>query len=202
MIVVPEKLVFYIIGNVIAFVVPIVLILAYDKIKGIPKGEDEEEKKIDIPKTVEKELLYAVVDGNVIPIEQIGDGVFSNKVLGNGIGIIPDSEIVVAPADGTICTIIEDSKHAVGITLNNGINILVHVGIDTVAMNGEGFKYFVNMGDKVKKGDKLLSFDKKRIHQKGYNPVVIVVELEEGQGETIHFISGKNVKAAQDLIGE
>ncbi len=202
LIVVPEKLVFYIIGNVIAFVVPIVLILAYDKIKGIPKGEDEEEKKIDIPKTVEKELLYAVVDGNVIPIEQIGDGVFSNKVLGNGIGIIPDSEIVVAPADGTICTIIEDSKHAVGITLNNGINILVHVGIDTVAMNGEGFKYFVNMGDKVKKGDKLLSFDKKRIHQKGYNPVVIVVELEEGQGETIHFISGKNVKAAQDLIGE
>ncbi|NDO45354.1 PTS transporter subunit IIBCA [Clostridium sp. MD294] len=203
LIVVPEKLVFYIIGNIIAFVVPIVLILVYDKIKGMPKENDEEEeKKIDITKTTEKQSLYAAVDGDVISIQQIGDGVFSEKVLGNGVGIIPESEVVVAPADGTICTVIEDSKHAVGITLNNGINILIHVGIDTVAMNGEGFEYFVNVGDKVKKGEKLLSFDKKKIQQKGFSPVVIIVELEEGQGETIHFISGKNVKAAQDLIGE
>lgn len=215
LIVVPEKLVFYIIGNLIAFILPIVFILVYDKIKGMPKGEEEDEEEIQdtargniIPEaaaakpTVEKPALHAVVDGKVIPIEQIGDGVFSEKILGDGVGIIPDSEIVVSPADGTVCTVMEDSKHAVGVTLNNGTSILIHVGIDTVGMGGDGFSYFVKIGDQVKAGEKLLSFDKKKIEKNGLNPVVVVVETDGDQDHPTKFVSGMQVKAGKDLIGE
>ena len=215
LIVVPEKLVFYIIGNLIAFILPIVFILVYDKIKGMPKGEEEDEEEVQdtargnsIPEaaaakpTAEKPALHAVVDGKVIPIEQIGDGVFSEKILGDGVGIIPDSETVVSPADGTVCTVMEDSKHAVGVTLNNGTSILIHVGIDTVGMGGDGFSYFVKIGDQVKAGEKLLSFDKKKIEKNGLNPVVVVVETDGDQEHPTKFVSGMQVKAGKDLIGE
>lgn len=211
LIVEPSKLVCYVIGNLIAFVLPIIFILLFDKVKGIPKGEDEEteventavnvQSNMD-SKMVEKQALYAVTDGKVIPIEEIGDGVFSEKVLGNGVGIVPESEIVLAPAEGTICTTMEESRHAVGIALNDGTNILIHVGIDTVGMNGDGFSYFIKDGDTVKTGDKLLSFNKDKIEKRGLNPVVVVVETEESQNGATTFCSGMKVKAGKDLIGE
>lgn len=205
LIVVPEKLGFYVIGNLIAFILPVVFILAYDKTKGVPKGEAEEEaaEEEEVPVLGEKPVLRAVVDGKVIPIEEIADGVFSEKILGDGIGIIPESETVVAPADGTVCTIMEGSNHAVGIRLANGSNILIHVGINTVDMKGDGFTCLVKMGDKVKAGDKLLTFSKEKIEQNGLNPVVVVVETDDGdQTENMNFISGMTVKAGKDTIGE
>ena len=211
LIVEPSKLLFYIIGNLIAFVLPIVFILLFDKIKGIPKGEDEEkgsESKLeevqqDIGgKTDSKQALYAVADGQVIPIEEIGDGVFSEKVLGDGVGIVPESDIVVAPAAGTVCTLMEESRHAVGLVLDDGTNILIHVGIDTVGMNGDGFSYYVKDGDKIKTGDKLLKFDKEKIVKRGLNPVVVVVETEESPMGHTNFQSGMRVTAGRDLIGE
>ncbi|MDO5399008.1 MAG: glucose PTS transporter subunit IIA [bacterium] len=202
LIVVPEKLPFYVIGNLIAFICPIIFILAYDKIKGIPKGEEEE---ASTPATAaiadKKPVLRAVVDGKVIPVENIGDGVFSEKILGEGVGIIPESEVVLAPADGTVSTVMDGSNHAVGIALSNGADILVHVGIDTVSMNGDGFNCFVKVGDKVKAGQKILTFDKKKIESNGLNPVVVVVESEEGS-EAMNFRSGMTVKAGKDIIGE
>lgn len=211
LIVEPSKLVCYVIGNLIAFVLPIIFILLFDKIKGIPKGEDEETEVEDTAvnvqsnmdsKMLEKQALYAVTDGKVIPIEEIGDGVFSEKVLGNGVGIVPESEIVLAPAEGTICTTMEESRHAVGIALNDGTNILIHVGIDTVGMNGDGFSYFIKDGDTVKTGDRLLSFNRDKIEKRGLNPVVVVVETEESQNGATTFCSGMKVKAGKDLIGE
>ena len=209
LIVVPDKLVFYIIGNLIAFIVPIVLILFYDKTKGMPKGEDEEEDISEDEmqqgikeKPEEKISLRAVVDGQVIPVEQIGDGVFSEKVLGDGVGIIPESQTVIAPADGTVNVVMEGSNHAVGLALNNGIDILIHVGVDTVGMNGDGFSCFVKAGDKIKAGDKLITFDKQKIESKGLNPVVVVLETEGDQSQHIRFHSGMKVKAGKDLIGD
>ena len=202
LIVVPEKLVFYIIGNLIAFILPIVFILCYDRTKGIPKGDEEDEQREVKRKPAEKVSLRAVVDGRVIPIEQIGDGVFSEKVLGEGIGIMPESQTVVAPADGTVNVVMEGSNHAVGLELNNGINILIHVGIDTVGMNGDGFSCFVKNGDKVKEGQKLLAFDQEKIEGRGLNPVVVVVEIDGEQNEHIRFRSGMQVEAGKDLIGD
>lgn len=212
LIVEPSKLVFYIIGNLIAFALPVVFILLYDKAKGIPKGEEETETET-VPEAAgasvgagagpaEKLPVLAVADGKVISIEEIGDGVFSEKVLGDGIGIIPESEIIVAPADGTVTTLMEESRHAVGLVLDDGTNILIHVGIDTVGMNGDGFSYFVKENERVKAGDQLIRFDRKKIEGRGLNPVVVVVETEESPKGPTKFRSGMEVKAGKDLIGD
>lgn len=202
LLVVPDKLIFYVIGNLIAFVLPIVFILLYDKTKGVPKEEEEDEaESFEIDETV-KVPVNAVVDGTVIPVEDVKDGVFSEKVLGDGVGIIPESEMVVAPADGEICTVMEGSNHAVGIRLKNNMTYLIHVGIDTVSMKGEGFQCFVKVGDKVKAGDKLLSFDKAKIEAKGLNPVVVFVKTDEGNQNPVDFKSGIKVTAGKDIIGE
>lgn len=204
LLVVPDKLIFYVIGNLIAFVLPIVFILLYDKTKGVPKEEKEDEEEMDaIPVDETKKIpVRAVVDGKVIPVEDIKDGVFSEKVLGDGVGILPESEVVVAPADGEICTVMEGSNHAAGIRLNNGMTYLIHVGIDTVSMQGEGFQCFVKVGDHVKAGDRLIAFDKAKIESRGLNPVVVFVKTDEGNQAAVDFQSGMKVKAGKDIIGE
>lgn len=207
LLVVPDKLIFYIIGNLIAFVLPIVFILMYDKAKGVPKEaqDEDDEEEAQEPMVIDenaKVAVKAVVDGTVIPIEDIKDGVFSAKVLGDGVGIIPESETVIAPADGEICTVMEGSNHAVGIRVKNNMTYLIHVGIDTVSMKGEGFTCHVKVGDRVKAGDKLLTFDKAKIEAKGFNPVVVFVKTEEGNQNSVTFKSGMKVSAGKDIIGE
>ena len=181
LIVVPNKLVFYVIGNLIAFIVPIVLIVIYNKTKGVPHGEEEEEAEsaLTIDETA-KVPVKAVVDGKVIAIEDVKDGIFSEKVLGDGVGIIPTSETVLAPAEGEICTVMEASKHAIGVRTTNNSVFLIHVGIETVSMNGEGFEYLVKKGQHVKEGQPILKFDKAKIEAKGLNPVVVFVKTDEG----------------------
>ena len=84
---------------------------------------------------------------------QVNDGVFSAKIMGDGIAIIPENEVLTAPADGEITVVMDGSFHAVGMRLDNGVEVLLHIGVDTVGMNGEGFKPYVTVGDKVKTGD-------------------------------------------------
>ena len=95
-------------------------------------------------------VLTAYLSGKVIPIDEVKDEVFSSKALGDGLGIEPEGNVIVAPCAGTVSALMEGSKHAVGLTLSNGAEILIHEGIDTVNMEGEGFKYFVKEGQKVK----------------------------------------------------
>lgn len=96
------------------------------------------------------------IDGEIIPLAEIGDGVFSEGVLGNGCGLIPSGEKVYAPISGTISTVAE-SKHAVGIE-GDGVEMLIHVGLETVSMNGMGFDVLVKEGDTVKAGQLLMTF--------------------------------------------
>ncbi len=205
LIVVPNKLVFYVIGNLIAFIVPIVLIVIYNKTKGVPHGEEEEEAESESALTIDetaKVPVKAVVDGKVIAIEDVKDGIFSEKVLGDGVGIIPTSETVLAPAEGEICTVMEGSKHAIGVRTTNNSVFLIHVGIETVSMNGEGFEYLVKKGQHVKEGQPILKFDKAKIEAKGLNPVVVFVKTDEGNQTPVAFKTGINVKAGKDVIGE
>lgn len=101
------------------------------------------------------------IEGKIIPLADIGDGVFSEGILGNGCGVIPTGEAVYAPISGTIGTVAE-TKHAVGIE-GNGIEVLIHVGLETVSMNGKGFDVKVKEGDKVKAGQLLMTFSLKEI---------------------------------------
>lgn len=104
--------------------------------------------------------------------------------------INPTENVVYAPADGTI-SLVFPTKHAVGITLKNGIELLLHVGIDTVKMEGEGFQNFVETGDTVKKGDKLLSFDRELILERGYQIQTMLLVAEDG-GKTLSVVPKKD----------
>ena len=103
------------------------------------------------------------IDGEIIPLADIGDGVFSEGILGQGVGLIPSSEAVYAPISGTISTVTE-TKHAVGIE-GDGVEMLIHVGLETVSMNGKGFQVKVKEGDKVKAGQLLYTFSMAEIQK-------------------------------------
>ena len=119
-------------------------------------------------------LLYNPICGQVIPREEIPDETFATGIMGDGIGIVPEKGEVVAPVDGVISSV-TDSRHAVGITGPGEMEILIHVGIDTVNMNGDGFELFVSEGEAVKAGQKLLSFDMEKIKAAGYSTVTAVL---------------------------
>ena len=141
---------------------------------------DKIEQKEDSVETISEETsIYAPVKGEVLPISESADEVFASKAMGDGVAINPTENMMYAPADGTI-SLVFPTGHAVGITLNNGVELLIHAGIDTVKMEGEGFKNFVAVGDTVKKGDKLLSFDRNLIVEKGYQTQTMLLVAKDG----------------------
>lgn len=132
------------------------------------------------PPAAGAEGVTAPLSGRVIPMEEIPDQVFSQGILGEGVGIEPTGNVVVAPADATVCSVIEDSRHAVGLTLNNGAELLIHVGIDTVSMNGDGFQLHVKEGDRVHLGDKLITFDPEKIKAAGHPTTTAFLVTDPG----------------------
>ncbi len=125
-------------------------------------------KKEEAPKVeTVKGGLYAPITGKYITLEEIADGVFSEGVLGPGCGIEPEEELVVAPCSGTVSTV-ADTRHAVGISADDGAELLIHVGMDTVDMNGLGFEVLVKEGQKVLCGQPLLRFSFAKIKAAGH----------------------------------
>lgn len=125
----------------------------FDKLLG-------KEKIIEV--ATEKNTLYLPIEGEVIALEEIGDGVFSDGVLGKGCGIKPTEETVYAPVNGVITTV-ADTKHAVGLLSSDGVEILIHVGMDTVDMNGRGFEMLVKVDQKVQCGQPIMKFSMDQI---------------------------------------
>lgn len=130
--------------------------------------------------------LKAMISGEIIPLEQVDDPVFSSKALGEGIAVRPNGETITAPCDGKI-SMIADTLHAVGMTLNNGAEIILHEGLDTVSMNGEGFHVLVKNGDEVKQGTPLLEFDKALIEEKGFATDCILIVTNSDQFPNLTF---------------
>ena len=152
--------------------------------------------------TVSTYTLKAFLSGKVISIENVKDPVFSAKILGNGLAIEPENELIIAPCDGVISTVMADSKHAVGITAENGMELLIHEGIDTVALNGEGFELFVKEGDNVKEGDKLIHFDAKLIKSKGYQTTCILVVTNSDDFPNMKLHIGMDAVLGETVIVE
>lgn len=115
----------------------------------------------------EKNVLYLPIEGTVITLKEINDGVFSEEILGKGCGILPHEEKVCAPVNGTITNVAE-TKHAIGIMADDGMEILIHVGMDTVDMKGQGFNIQVSVGQKVKCGQLLMTFNSQKIKAAGH----------------------------------
>ncbi len=113
-------------------------------------------------------------------MEEIPDQVFSQGILGEGVAIEPTGNVVVAPADATVCSVMEDSRHACGLTLDNGVELLIHVGIDTVSMNGDGFQLHVKEGDRVRWATTLITFDPEKIKAAGHPTTTAFLVTDPG----------------------
>ncbi|MCR5202512.1 MAG: glucose PTS transporter subunit IIA [Lachnospiraceae bacterium] len=144
--------------------------------------------------------IYAPIKGNAISYTDIPDATFASGVLGTGIGIEPAEGVVYAPYDGEISSV-TDTKHAVGITGPNDMELLIHVGVDTVNMQGDGFEIFVKEGQKVKKGDKLITFDIDKIKAAGYSPTTAVLLTNSDDFENFKVVKTGNVSVG-DLFAE
>lgn len=137
--------------------------------------ENKNETTIENKNKAKKEVIYSPIKGEIKALENIQDAAFASGVLGKGVAIVPEEGKVVAPFDGTVMTLFP-TKHAIGIVSDNGCELLIHIGLNTVELDGKYFEAMVKQGDKIKKGQILVTFDKDMIIKEGYNletPVLV-----------------------------
>lgn len=205
----PQFMVGFAICMVIALAVPFLLTVIVGK-KSLKKEcvqEAElknEEKNLEQKKlkNEDKKTVTAFLSGKVIPLKEVGDGVFSEGIMGDGFAILPETETLYSPVDAEITVLMEDSRHACGLRLDNGMEILLHIGIDTVSMNGDGFAYLVQEGEKVCAGTPLIRFDRKKIKEAGHPDVTVCIITEQGNAENVHFYTGIQAEANKTIVAE
>lgn len=144
--------------------------------------------------------IMAPVGGTAVPLEQFPDEVFSQSVLGPGCGILPEGQQVLAPVSGQVSQL-ADTLHAIGITGSGGVEVLIHVGVDTVEMAGSGFRALVSCGQKVHAGDPLIVFDRDAIRAAGHSDAVAIV-IPNGDAFSTVELKGAGAVAAGDLLLE
>lgn len=141
--------------------------------------------------------IVVPVDGMLIPLNEVPDQMFSQKLIGDGFAVIPEGNIIVAPLSG-VAESVFPTGHAVGIKTKDGIECIVHIGLDTVELNGEGFKPLIKQGTKIKAGDPMIEIDRELISSKGYSVTTMVVFP---LGYSHEFDLGKKtVKNGEQLI--
>ncbi len=118
--------------------------------------------------------IAAVVSGRIIPLDQVRDEAFAQKMLGDGVAILPGDDCIVAPCKGKV-TMLYPTLHAFGMKTADGLEILVHIGINTVALKGKGFKAFIEQGDEVEAGDKIIRVDSHFMQREGYDLTVMTL---------------------------
>lgn len=191
------------VGYLLTFVVAFAVAFAASWIMGIKEDEPTESTKNQteeetLPETSDNEIL-APLTGKVIALENVPDETFAAGILGLGAAVEPSEGKVIAPADGTVGTLF-DTHHAIGLNLDNGAELLIHIGINTVELNGEGFTAHVSEGDRVKKGQTLITFDKELIASKGYNTVTPVIVTNADDYTDIKRIADGNVTLKDVLL--
>ena len=144
--------------------------------------------------------LKSILDGKVMPIEEAPDDVFSQKIMGDGLAIEPSNTVVTAPADCDVSVVMADTGHACGLSLPNGVELLIHVGVDTVDMGGDGFRLLVNEGDHVKAGQPLIEFDPAKIKAAGHPCTTMLIVTSEGNAANIKMHSGIDAKAGETTV--
>ncbi|WP_127837184.1 PTS sugar transporter subunit IIA [Clostridium prolinivorans] len=143
--------------------------------------------------------LVAPIDGKVVELSKVPDPVFAEKMAGDGVAIETTGDTIVSPADGKLSMIFK-TNHAFGITLKNGIELLVHIGIDTVALDGKGFERIAKEGQEVKSGDPIIKINRKEILDSGYSLITPVLITNVDDVKDISANIGVEVKAGCDEI--
>ncbi|MBQ3384533.1 MAG: PTS glucose transporter subunit IIA [Erysipelotrichaceae bacterium] len=165
----------------------------------LKKKEVKEDVALE-PITVDDEAIVALADGKVFDIAEVADPVFSQKMMGDGVAFsfTGDKTVLCAPANGTL-TVLFPTGHAFGITANNGVEILVHCGIDTVNANGDGFKLLgKKQGDVVKAGEPIVQVDLKKLSA-NYDMSTMLI-ITNANGKEIAFVEPKEVKRGEPVV--
>ncbi len=188
----------------VSVAVPFALTYIMGKRKGIDKEANEEALRAEMAERAKAEHapvdFMAFLTGKTVAITEVPDATFAEKVLGDGIAIEPTDNILVSPVDAVVEQTMEGSNHAIGLVMSNGLELLLHIGLDTVEMKGEGFKIHVSEGDRVKTGQELITFDPEKIKAAGH-PLTTIMVITNGEGyENFRFDSGLEVKAAENVI--
>ncbi|MGO4966136.1 beta-glucoside-specific PTS transporter subunit IIABC [Bacillus paralicheniformis] len=170
----PRNFMFAVIGFAISFVVAFAAAFILGKDRKTEETEKEAEQGVFAEKLGADETFKSPVIGQMISLSDVEDDIFSSKVMGEGIAIIPSKGELYAPVDGEISLLFE-TNHALGMKTANGVEVLFHIGIDTVQLEGKFFKPWVQAGDQVKAGDLLIQFDLEKIKEAGYDPVTLAV---------------------------
>lgn len=143
--------------------------------------------------------IVSPVEGQAISLKETSDEVFASEALGKGIAVIPAKGQVVAPEDGTLA-VLYPTLHALGFVLDNGVELLIHIGVNTVELNGEGFHKFAQQGARVKKGEKIVTFDIDQIKAKGYDPTVMVLISNTDAFAGVTGVPAERVTLKDDVI--
>jgi len=186
-------------GSAIALFGPVLLLQIFGtnetKANNVPVEDDT-------PKIVIDEIdVTSPMIGKVYPLSEVPDPAFAQKLMGEGIAIEPTENHVYAPYNGKVTAVFESSKHAIGLTLDNGVELLIHVGIDTVNLTNNEFSYHVSMGQQVKTGDLLISFDPQAIKQAGYPLITPIIIVNTDQFQTI-TLTDKTEVNLDDILFE
>lgn len=187
-----------VISIVATAIITYILSLRFEKTE---KTGEIEETAAEIPSAGQggTTICKVPVKGNIKPIEQADDAAFAAKAMGDGLAIDPEDTTVTAPFDGTIAALFP-TKHAIGLVSENGAEVLIHIGIDTVDLNGEHFTAFVKQGDKVKAGQKLVEFDQKKIKEAGYSTQTMFVVSNTPDCKEIKPLKTGAGQAGEDML--
>lgn len=177
----------------IAVAVPFILttIIGKKKLADLLKTQQTEtETETENSRNNNVKEWKAFLKGKVISLKEVNDGVFSEGVMGDGFAIIPEDNTLYAPVDAQVTVLMEDSRHACGLTLPNGMEILLHIGIDTVDMKGDGFSYLVKQDQYVPAGTPLIRFDREKIRKAGHPDTTVCIVTEQGNAGEMQFFTG------------
>ena len=189
----------YILMMVISIGVSFILTWMFGYKDEEPQPKQEPAAANIVSETKGRKVIYAPIQGNVIARTQIPDETFASGVLGDGVGIEPEQGIVCAPFDGEISSLTE-TKHAIGISSLSGMEVLIHVGVDTVKMKGDGFTLFVSEGEKVKAGQKLMTFDLDKIRSAGYPTTSAVLLTNSDDYKACNILKTGMTKQMEEMI--
>lgn len=184
----------YLIGIVVAFVGA----AALTYIVGFEDLSNDENEVQSLP-TLKEGSITSPVIGNAMKLTDVKDEVFSSEAMGKGIAVMPTENYVVAPEDCKV-SVIFPTKHAIGLTLDNGVELLIHIGMNTVELNGKYFEQHVEVGSRVSKGTKIVSFDKKAIEKEGYDMTIPVVVTNSTEFKIIQTVDSGKVDQDTDVI--
>ena len=207
----PEYWINFLLAMATAIVVPFVLTFIVGRVKlskedRIMEPTPAVASDITTPAAVEAPattiMLKAICDGRTLPLSEVPDDVFSKGIMGEGMAFEPTNDTIYAPADAKVSVVMEDSRHACGLQLADGTELLIHIGVDTVDMKGDGFTLFVHEGDTVKAGDKLISFSPDKIAAAGHPKTTIFIVTEPAGHNKMTFHTGIETKHGETVAAE